>query len=202
MALVGSDLQGHLVPIPRCGQSCCPPAQAAQSPSNLALSTSRDGAPTALWAAWPGQWRSWGTSTTLQMFIWKCGARNFTSGSHADPQPASLCTGGRKGSRLYQRNNRDKSNKTHSRKQLGFHTMLLWVSMGSEVGVLALKTTFTWKCQELHPSWLFLSVGSEEGSRAPTVHVFWSDESQEIHMDSWYHTYFLGPTAADGLTGR
>jgi len=48
MALVGSDLQGHLVPIPRCGQSCCPPAQAAQSPSNLALSTSRDGAPTAL----------------------------------------------------------------------------------------------------------------------------------------------------------
>ena len=31
-----------------------PPAQAAQGPSNLALSTSRDGAPTALWAEVPG----------------------------------------------------------------------------------------------------------------------------------------------------
>jgi len=32
----------------------CPPAQAAQGPSNPALGTSRDGTPTALWAAVPG----------------------------------------------------------------------------------------------------------------------------------------------------
>jgi len=39
-------------PLPWAG--CPPPAQAAQGPSNLALGTSRDGAPTALWAAVPG----------------------------------------------------------------------------------------------------------------------------------------------------
>jgi len=33
---------------------CPPSAQAAQGPSNLALSTSRDEAPTAFWAAVPG----------------------------------------------------------------------------------------------------------------------------------------------------
>lgn len=54
----------------------------------------------------------------------------------------------------------------------------------------------------LHPSWLFLSAGSEEASRSQSVHIFWSGESHEIHMDSWYHTYFIGHRAADGLLGR
>jgi len=40
------------------GQGCLPPAQAAQGPSNLALSASRDGAPQLLWAAVPVLWHS------------------------------------------------------------------------------------------------------------------------------------------------
>ena len=49
--LVGIDLKAHQVPTPAVGW-VPPPAQAAQGPS-MALGTSRDGAPTALWAAAP-----------------------------------------------------------------------------------------------------------------------------------------------------
>ena len=48
----GRGLKAH--PTPSHGQGCPPPAQAAHGPSNLAWSTSRDGAPQLLWAAVPG----------------------------------------------------------------------------------------------------------------------------------------------------
>ena len=57
MAWVGRDLKAHPVPPPAMGW-VPPPAQAAQGPS-MALGTSRDGAPTALWAAVPGPQHLW-----------------------------------------------------------------------------------------------------------------------------------------------
>jgi len=47
MAWVGRDLKDHPVPTPLPWAGCPPPAHAAQGPS-VVLSTSRDGAPTAL----------------------------------------------------------------------------------------------------------------------------------------------------------
>jgi len=47
MVWVGRDLKDHLVPPPRHGQGLLPPAQVAQSPSNPALNTGREGAATA-----------------------------------------------------------------------------------------------------------------------------------------------------------
>jgi len=47
MARNERDLKDYLVPAPCCGQGCHPAAQLPRAPSNLALSTSRDGAPTA-----------------------------------------------------------------------------------------------------------------------------------------------------------
>jgi len=49
---VGKDLKTHPVPT-FCHRLAIPSAQAARAPS-MALGTSRDGAPTALWAAVPG----------------------------------------------------------------------------------------------------------------------------------------------------
>ena len=43
----GRDLKGHLVPPPCHGQGCHPPVQLPRASSNLALSASKDGAPTA-----------------------------------------------------------------------------------------------------------------------------------------------------------
>jgi len=50
MLWVEGTLKAHLVPTP--AMDWLPPYDEA-APSNLALSTSRDGAPTALWAAVP-----------------------------------------------------------------------------------------------------------------------------------------------------
>ena len=54
MGWVGLQTQRPSSPNPLPWAGCPIPAQAAQGPSNPALSTSRDGAPTALWAAVPG----------------------------------------------------------------------------------------------------------------------------------------------------
>jgi len=53
MAWVGSSTEAHSVPTPLPWAGLQPPDQAAQGPiqlSNVALSTSRDGAPQLLWA--------------------------------------------------------------------------------------------------------------------------------------------------------
>lgn len=47
---VGRDIKAHSALTPLLWVGCPPPAQAARDPSNMALSTSRDGVPTALWA--------------------------------------------------------------------------------------------------------------------------------------------------------
>ena len=52
-------------PTPCRGQGCPPPAQAAQGPSNLALSASRDGAPQLLWAAVLAPPALWGRNLFL-----------------------------------------------------------------------------------------------------------------------------------------
>ena len=51
MVWVGRDLRAHSAPTPCHGQGCPPAAQLPRTPSNLALSASRDGAPQLLWAA-------------------------------------------------------------------------------------------------------------------------------------------------------
>ena len=53
-AWVWRDLKSHPAPILCRAQGCPPRAQLPMVPSNLALSTSRDGAPQLLWAAVPG----------------------------------------------------------------------------------------------------------------------------------------------------
>ena len=50
MVWVGRDIKAHSALTPLLWVGCPPPAQAARDPSNMALSTSRDGVPTALWA--------------------------------------------------------------------------------------------------------------------------------------------------------
>jgi len=42
MAWIGRDTKDHPSPTPCCGQGCHSPAQAAQAPSSLALSTFKD----------------------------------------------------------------------------------------------------------------------------------------------------------------
>jgi len=59
-------LKDPLIPTSSHGQGCPPPAQAAQGPSNLALSASRDGASTALWAAVPVPHRPLGQENPKQ----------------------------------------------------------------------------------------------------------------------------------------
>jgi len=53
MAWVGRDLKDHVVPTPCHRLVATHQLRLPRAPSNLALSTSRDGASTALWAAVP-----------------------------------------------------------------------------------------------------------------------------------------------------
>jgi len=53
MPWVGGDLKAHPVPTPCHGLDAHHQTRLLRAPSNLTLSTSRDGAPTALWAAVP-----------------------------------------------------------------------------------------------------------------------------------------------------
>jgi len=51
------DFKAYSVSTPCHGQGVHPPAQLPRAPPNLALSTSRNGAPQLLWAAVPGPHR-------------------------------------------------------------------------------------------------------------------------------------------------